>query len=246
MQHTPFTAKDAAAPGDTIPPEGEAVPALPVLRFGIKSRILGDASGAAMEPLDADWPASAREALLQLRQHRCHFCGLLAANHQIHNLNGNHCDLRQDNLVAACALCHAWRHLDDLLPGMVGVAYLPGLTAQDVNHLQRTIAIAIHSGDAALADDARALLAWLHGRRAPVRAAWGSDDPAVFGAALRRLPEHLRANVDLAFNGLALVFDVSFCDALVPGWTSGPYACPPTDEWPSICHETLRAGASPS
>lgn len=219
--------------------------ALPVLRFGTKCRIFGDASGAAFEPLDDDWPASARDTLLELRNHRCHYCGLLAANHQVHNLNNNHCDLRQDNLVAACALCHAWRHLDDLPPGAAGIAYLPGLRPQQVNDLQRALAIALHADDADLAADARALLDWLHGRREPVRAAWGSDDPAVFGAALRRLPPHLRehglAHVDAALAGLALVFDASYCDALVPAWTSGPFAAPPPEQWPRIYRDAVRA-----
>ncbi|MET3132770.1 intracellular multiplication protein IcmJ [Oxalobacteraceae bacterium GrIS 1.11] len=230
-----------AAPGDDL---GANIkhPALPPLTFATKSRVWGDQSGAAREPTVSAFLAPGfKHAVLARDAWRCHFCGFASHHNEVHSLNDNHNDVRVENLQAADPLCHGWQHLGELARGDAAVAYLPGLSPQDINHLQRTIMVALASDDAAARADARTLLNWLASHRDYAARAWGTHDPAVFADALVRQPENERDFREIAFDGLGIVFHPRFAAGALAAWLGEAYAPCPTTGWGQVYHDIMHA-----
>jgi len=130
-------------------------------------------------------------------------------------------DVGAENLRAVDLLCHGWQHLGELASGDASIAYLPGLNPQDINHLQRTIMVALRSSDADLRRDAKALLNWLASHRDYAERAWGTHDPAVFAEALIRQPAGERDFREVVFDGLGVVFHPCLAADAVADWLSG-------------------------
>ncbi len=140
--------------------------ALANLTISTKCRVWGAQGAASFEPAWAvDDAGALRSETLHRDAYSCRFCGFVSSHNGIHNANDNHGDLRADNLWTADALCHSWHHLGELPEHHGVIAYLPGLSAQDVNHLQRTIFVALQSSDEEVQADAMALLNWAASHR---------------------------------------------------------------------------------
>lgn len=218
--------------------------AYPTLLFSTKSRIFGDKHPNAIEPTEPGYASNGlRQVTLLKDRHRCMFCGFYSPQNEIHNLTDNHCDIRPENLRAADPLCHGWQHLGELGDGNAVIAYLPGLTGQDVNHLQRTIMVALQSGDATVREDARKLMNWMASHRDYTKSAWGTHDPSVFASALIRLKEQDREKREVVFQYLAVVFNPGLYGQYASMWARESYGTLPVNKWRQVYHDVMHAPA---
>ncbi len=217
-------------------------PALPPLVFSTKSRVWGDRSGAAHESTGPIFEAQGfKQSILSRDGNRCRFCGFASRFNEVHNLDDNHNDVRIENMQAVDPFCHGWQHLGEFEKGDAVVAYLPGLSPQDVNHLQRTIMVALESGEADAREDAKALLNWMASHRDYAARAWGTYDPAVFADALVRQPANERDFREIVFDGLGVVFHPRLAAGPVASWLGEAYASYPTTCWHRVYHDIMNA-----
>ena len=182
----------------------------PPLPLTTKVRIWGDdeAHSTAIEPdLTAD---QRQQVLLDDGELCCMYCGFQSAHNHVHNLNDNHRDTRPENLAVVCPICHISLHLGEIAPDDAAtLAFLPGLSRQDLNHLQRTILIALRAGDEAMQNRARALHDWLKLHSAYTNMAWRqTDKPAAFAEALIRVKDEKdKQTAQTKLRDLAVIFD---------------------------------------
>jgi len=216
--------------------------AYPALLFSTKSRVWSDKTPEAIEPTD---PAYEGEGLRQKTQvkdgHRCMFCGFYSQQNQVHNLTDNHRDIRPENLRTADPLCHGWQHLGELGEGNAVIAYLPGLSGQDANHLQRTIMVALQSDDVNVREDAKKMLNWMASHRDYTKDAWGTYDPAIFSSALVRLED--REARQVVFEDLAVVFNPGSFAKYASAWARESYRTLPVNKWSQVHHDVMNAPA---
>jgi len=218
------------------------------LSLSTKAVIYGDKSGDATEPVTANLTDSPyknfkelKDRTLQLHGSRCAFCGFVSRQNDIHNLNDNHSNIEADNLTVADPICHAWQHLGEQKENASYLAYLPGLTATDVNHLQRTILVALASEDAFIRADAKELMNWMASHRKYVFDVWQSYEPTVFASVLKRLDPELRQNKVNILNELALIVNPSMYGKYVTAWKSEAYRMHPQSTWPGIYHKYMHS-----
>lgn len=211
------------------------------LGFSTKARIWGDSSPASTEPVSAEFTVQLRQKILRQDGFRCMFCGFYSQRNEIHNVSDNHRDVREHNLRTADPLCHGWQHLGELGDGQAFIAYLPGLNPQDVNHLQRTLMVALDSPDAALKADAKKLLNWLASHRQYTQDAWGTYEPAVFANAMVRFEDNSVEKKSVVFEDLALVFNPGPYSDFAKGWASESYASLPAPKWGQVYHDVMNA-----
>lgn len=222
--------------------EGFDTPLLPSLVISTKSRVWGDAAPAAMEPTTPGFTDTGlRNQVLSRDKYRCRFCEFESRSNGIHSANDNHNDISADNLWTADQLCHGWSHLGELGADDAVIAYLPGLSGQDVNHLQRSMMVALETGDDDERADALALLNWAASHRDYVKQAWGTFSPVVFADALARLNEEQRELREIAFNNLALVFHPVPLVSHAASWATEAYASYPPSQWPHVYHNVMNA-----
>jgi hypothetical protein len=88
----------------------------------------------------------------QVRQrtnHTCVICGFKALTSEamlVHPKNGDHADVREDNLVPVCTICHSALHLpNSIAESAVALVYCPELTQLQIIHLARSIMVARRS-----------------------------------------------------------------------------------------------------
>jgi intracellular multiplication protein IcmJ len=216
--------------------------ALPVLTFSSKSKIWGDKSGKAIEPISAEFEQqNLRRQTLSKNNNQCWYCQFRSAQNQIHNINDNHNDIRPENLKPADPLCHGWRHLGEFEPGDAAIAYLPGLSGQDVNHLQRTIMVALQSDDEQLKRDAKIILNWLASHRDYTKLAWGTYETSAFAAALVRGSEDNADKREIVFEDLTVIFNPKPFAKYVAAWTADAYAAHPIHRWGQVYHDVINA-----
>lgn len=223
-------AKSDATPGDP-----------PLLALSTQCKIWGQRpiEGAAAFLGRGDSAEEEDIALLRA-DHQCAYCGFQSVANTVHHVNENHLDYSPRNLRAADPLCHGWHHLGELKTSDAVVAYLPRLTPQDVNHLQRTLAMALRSEDAEMRSDARDLLNWLASHRDYVRQSWGSFTPATFAAAfVRQGASDMEARKPL-LEHLALVYHPALFDPLLDTWQTEGYAHYPYARWSQVYHDVLN------
>lgn len=242
--HNPGSSAIADAPQgpDESLGEGFDTPLLPSLVISTKSRVWGDATPAAMEPTASGFTDSGlRDRILHRDKYRCRFCEFESRSNGIHSANDNHNDVSEDNLWTADQLCHRWSHLGELGADDAVIAYLPGLSGQDVNHLQRSMMVALETGDDDERADALALLNWAASHRDYVKRAWGTFSPAAFADALARLSEEQRELREIALNNLALVFHPIPLASQAARWATEAYASYPLSRWPQVYHDVMNA-----
>ena len=227
----------------TNTPDDDTAPARPVLPLSAKARIWGQDEDEAVEP------ALSPEARKKVFRggNDCYYCGLPSQHNHVHNLNDNHSDTSADNLRPACPLCHAWSHLE-ALTGKAHIRFLPGMSAQDINHLQRATLIAMQLGDETMRKDAQAVHKWLDERLDNnlhldiVERCAETNEPAAFAEAISQIPGDLRANKDEALENLAVIFDPKKFP-LDKEWVTDVLKDYPMTEWPRVYQDTYFSSA---
>ena len=216
-------------------------PVLPLMAMATKARVWGDATPNAIEPNPEQLTAEMRATITRQAQGQCYFCGVRARAGHVHNINHNHQDLRPENLRLVDPLCHGWQHLGEIDDGDAFIAYLPGLSPQDTNHLQRATMIALETGDEQTKADARKILNWMASHREYTEKAWGTHSPKIFAEAMTRLGK-VDADVNsLVFQGLSVIFNPAQFSQVVKGWAQDAYGAAPTSTWAKIHHEVMNA-----
>lgn len=236
---------DTSAPGGAPSKELGANfdrPAPTQLLLATKARVWGDSAPDALEPTEAaGFASAARTATLAQHAHRCMFCTLESLTVEVHNINHNHGDLRDENLGAADPLCHRWQHLGELGKGNALLVYLPGLSPIDASHFLRTTMVALLSDDEATKRDAQKLLNWMASHHTYVDEAWGTSDPSAFANALIRTagagPDHQA----ISLANLALVVNPATLQAATARWRAELLARRSESGWPALHHDLINA-----
>ncbi|MFN9195723.1 MAG: HNH endonuclease [Pseudomonadota bacterium] len=201
-----------------------------------------------------------RKRILLRDGYRCQYCGFRSETQDVHHIDDDQSNNEPSNLETVCPLCHSLFSLGQVgLSGHGKLAYLPELSRQDANHLQRTIAMVLDTGGEQEKAQARALLVHLGRRVEAVQEAFGTADAAVFGECLLRLDEERYAAVthgdhiddyvldesgrkrpvrrDTAMCGLTLLFHPRRFERYLTAWRK-VYAAVPLSTWRQI----VRAG----
>lgn len=134
--------------------------------------------------------------------HECLFCGYASDHNQLFVKDGDTSNIHDNNIAVADSVCLAWQQLNTLTFDSATLAYLPGLAAQDINHLQRTLLAAMD--DAQYRDTAISLLNWLSSHQRCVEEAWGTAHPQAFAQVLRQLPSTFKNKVHV-WQGIAVI-----------------------------------------
>lgn len=177
--------------------------ALRPLHFDVERKVWGDPTKD--DPLHLR-EAGAHGATQSGPKAHCVFCGYAGADVP-HHVNGNHRDGSSGNLVSADVLCHGWHHLEAQENYGAVLAYLPGLTPQDANHLQRTLMVALLSSDSSVREDAKELTNFLASHREYCRSAWGSSGPGAFSSVLECEPGEVTQSKEFVLEDLVLIHD---------------------------------------
>lgn len=140
-----------------------------------------------------------RPKILERDGHTCRFCGFKSQKYQeVHFLNGNPEDLRQDNLVTACIFCQQCFDLEKASQMNSGVLiWMPELSQAELNHIARAIYVARIS-QGTMADASRAALDSIMARREDAKTRLATDDPYILATVLRDFlgPKHYAARVE--------------------------------------------------
>jgi hypothetical protein len=175
---------------------------------------------------DAEYRA-VRPRVLDQQGYRCFACRLVsriqrgnagsATNNEVHH-TGTHDDNRPAMLKVACVLCHAYHHIGeasksgDVQAESLGkkslVAYIPELSAVDLNNLQRVLGIAMLDPDEK--DIAEEIAGHFTRRAMPVKQAWGSFYPTDFAMIMSHLDEETYGERAERLEGLRLIFNFGF------------------------------------
>lgn len=164
-----------------------------MLPFDLKNTVSGDTPAA-------DAALNARAAAQGID---CEYCGYSSRDNTALWRDGHPLHDQDDNLTVVDPFCRAWRELNTLTADTAVMVMLPGLSAQDINHFQRTLQMALGSDEPALREAARALLDWLTEHQSLTHSAFGCAHPGAFAAALHRTPPARRPAVQQAWQGLA-------------------------------------------
>lgn len=132
-----------------------------------------------------------RGAVFARDDHRCVFCDFKALKWQeVHHLNDDHNDYSMSNLATVCALCHQCFHL-----GLAGstsggeIIWLPELTQVQLNHLVRSIFVAMVDESSPIFSSANSFYGSLQSRAIFMEQnfAAGASDPASLGQVLLKM-----------------------------------------------------------
>jgi uncharacterized protein YbdZ (MbtH family) len=211
------------------------------LTLSAQCRIWGDEETYNGRPFSFGPDLSeAQHAVLRRDNYACRYCGFSSLSNCVDHINDNHRDDRPENMQTVDPLCHGWHHLAELSADDASLAYLPGLSGEDANHLQRTIAMALQSDDDALRSDALDILNWLGSHRDYVKQAWGTWRPATFAAAITRLSAEQQPSRAIVFEHMALVYHPACFMELTRAWSAEAYAQYPTQAWDQVLHDVMH------
>lgn len=218
------------------------------LTLSTKAVQYGDKTKKAIEPISANFSESAyknfeqmKSSLLRSHGNKCAFCGYTSKHNEIHNLNDVHGNIETENLTVADPICHQWKHLGEQAENASFLAYLPDLLPADVNHLQRTIMIALESDEPDVVSDAKEIMNWLASHRLYVNNVWQSYEPTVFAEVFKKFDEDLQQKKSLVFNDIALVVNPFGYKKYVQAWKAENYGQYPISNWSNIYHKYMHS-----
>lgn len=180
--------------------------------------------------------------------HRCIYCGLKMEGKdasgvsvmEVHHEDCNHENNSLDNLLTTDHFCHAYNHVG-FLGKMAKLGAIPEISPEDMNHLLRTIGVAMQTGDEEMKRDAREIYEILLSSSDEFATIWGTKNPADIGNALIAAPKEaydVRAQV---LSGVRVLFDLDhpvnkqFIDRVA----SKAHAGIPPAAWDEIAAEHL-------
>lgn len=198
--HETVTDQDAVPPSSAKGPPAKSG-GLRKLLIGIKRKIHRHKDDKA-DKADAAFRAQ-RPGALERAQYKCFFCAFRSlTQNEVHHLDDDHHNNHPSNLVPVCRLCHPYQHIGEaarrsaipsgIEEGHLGAAKALGLirvpnpdeiSAQDMNHLLRAIAVALSDPkESAMAKEVYGLLSHPDVFREFAVACYGEENVAEPGA----------------------------------------------------------------
>lgn len=153
---------------------------------------------------------------------------------EVHHLDDNHKNNDVNNLATMCPLCHQVFHIG--AAGMTSggtIVWLPEMTQAELNHLARSLFIAIYS-NSEFSGSARALYASIESRAMYVEDVFaaGASDPAFFGQAFLDCdPNKIEPAVT---HGLRLLAAPGRFKEAIDHWSAQSYAGVPPSSWSGL------------
>ncbi len=143
---------------------------------------LRDQQGNFTDPLTPE----IREKILERDDNVCHFCGFQSKKYQdVHFLDGDFKNLRNDNLTTACIYCNQCFDLEKVAEMESGMLiWLPEIEQAKLSHIARAIYVARIS-QGGMAETANAALTALRERREEAKARISTDDPYILSMVMR-------------------------------------------------------------
>lgn len=227
------------------PPGGNRSPE--PLALSARCRIWGETSAASADGFDragrADTASPAHQANDGRQTRHCRYCGFASVHHVLDHANDNHSDNSQENLGTSDQLCHGWRHTESFAEQQAVIAYLPGLAPRDINHLQRTLMVALQCEDETARSDAMEIVNWAASHREYTKQAWGTYLAERFAEAFSAGPLKNDVSREFALAGLALIYHPHAFAETARLWSREAYAAHPADQWSRIYHANMNAPA---
>lgn len=174
---------------------------------------------------------------------------------EVHAINGNPEDLRQDNLVTSCIFCQQCFDLEKADQMNSGVLiWLPEIGQAELNHIARSIYVAQIS-QGSMADAARAAKEALMARREDAKARLATDNPFFLATILRDFlgPKHYAGRTE-KLDGVRLFpldrrniseGDLKFNQfpQILAYWRSkdGPFGNLPPSQWKTVYAKMKQA-----
>ncbi len=194
-------------------------------------------------PVAGHTPTATEEQQLNDRARQagmhCEYCGYESPRNTALWRDNNPLHDSDDNLTVADPFCRAWRELDTINADRGVMAILPGLSAEDCNHLQRTLHLALHCGDGEKQQDAKALLNWLTEHQTIAQMQIGSAHPQACAQALQRTPEEAVPAVLDAWCNLRLILNLHRLPAPSPDTLTRLEATP---AWWTLLYQHYLSG----
>lgn len=113
---------------------------------------------------------------------------------------------------AVCTLCYLVGHLDSPTAMHGCLAYLPGMSLNNVQHLQRRVLVSLLGGNKLQRREAARIARWLWGHTREVEQAWGTARAADFAVSLKRLPPQKRVTLQTRLKDCALLLPMDLFD----------------------------------
>lgn len=148
-----------------------------------------------------------RNAHAQSLGGECEYCGYPSGHNTAIHRDGNPLNRDDSNLTVVDPFCRAWRELNTLNADNAVMTILPGISSEDISHLQRTIHIALHSDDPSTREDARQLLDWLTEHKSLAEKRFDTSHPGAFAQALHRTAPSQRHETRVAWRHVAPVLN---------------------------------------
>jgi len=169
---------------------------------------------AGGEPGDKEFQ-KIKPIVLAKDAHTCVYCGLRMekggkedhAPMEVHHLDCNHEHNDPKNLVTTDHFCHAHNHIG-FLGKMAVMGVIPEISITDMNHLLRTIGVALQTGDDEMKADAREIYEILRSSSDDFSMVWGTKNPADIGNGLLVLPKEAYEARDVTLDGARIIFDL--------------------------------------
>lgn len=173
-------------------------------------------------------------------RHTCRYCGFKAPKWQdINHQDGDHANQAESNLFTACGLCHASHHIG--LAGSFGgqLIYLPELSQADLNHLIRTMYMAVMSDNSPHKEAVSHLSAALESRAEIFLRTFGSITTSQMADILLRLSDEEYAIAQESLQDIRLFVHPNQFKQQMAYWYAECYHQLPVNTWENIAAELL-------
>ncbi len=159
---------------------------------------------------------------------------------EVHHFNGDHENNGMQNLGTTDYFCHACNHIGFLGKNAV-LGFLPELSLIDTNHLFRTMAVAIASGDEEMKQAALEIEEALRPASDVFAQVWGTKNPTDIGNAMLAMPKEAYDSRDVVMSGVRVLFNLSRPYIRQVGETvlAKAHTALKPDVWPEIANQYL-------
>lgn len=226
------------------------------LRIGVK-RLRQRVNAQQHEHAERKFSALSKKALSQGKG-RCVYCGFTAPFNEVHSQNLDPYDMSDGNLVVVCSLCLPYHYVGEAprkkqlkgldaghIQNLATLVYIPdslGLSAQDMNHLQRALALALT--DKNEKENAKKVYEALLSStlREQTTTLFGTDRPSDFGRALHALTQDEFNQRGQHVDGLRMVYDTRYLEHLgrqLRNHTKTPLVNP--SRWEELLEKVLKS-----
>lgn len=190
------------------------------------------------------------EKVFKRDKYTCFFCNFKSERFQeIHHLDDNHSNYNEDNLVTVCPLCHQSFHLNTVSITKGGtIIWFPELCQQDLNHLCRSLFVAMDNRESQIGKNALNFFQLLEKRGNAAEKYFSDDkngssthvkisDPGILGQALLIMDKENSDNYNKRSEFLKdfkILHNASRFPVQIKFWKKNQFANLDVDSWKNI------------